>query len=162
MTAGMPIHVRLEAGDALLRFAAGTDEGDAELLRSAFTPDATVDFGPCGGKLGLRFPPIAGRDAIVGFLAGTSKQQITSHMVANVRVIAMPDGGAEVRALVEATHVVRGEPSRRFRMLDPYTATLARHEEIWRIRRLVIDNLWFEGDPRIMLCREERGHEAGA
>ena len=152
MSAAVPGDDRLGACDALLRFAAGTDEGDPELLRSAFALQAVVDFGPCGEKLGLPFPPLEGCDAIVGFLAGTSVHQITSHVVTNLRVMTAPAGVA-VQALVEATHIVRTEPSRRFRMLDPYAATLTRHEGGWRIERLVIDNIWFEGDPRTMLCR---------
>lgn len=143
---------RIMAGDALLRFAAGTDEGDADLIRSAFADAAVVDFGPCGAKLGLPFPPLEGRDAIVGFLAATSVHQMTSHVITNMRMAAVPDG-IVVRALVEATHIVRREPSHRFRMLDPYHATLVRSEDGWRIKLLVIDNIWFEGDPRTMLCR---------
>ena len=145
---------RLGTGDALLRFAAGTDEGDAALIASAFSAQAIVDFGPCGDKLGLPFPPLEGRDAIVGFLAGTSVHQITSHVVTNVRVKDMPKR-AEMRALVEATHIVRADPSRRFRMLDRYFAEVVLNAGDWRIERLVIDNIWFEGDPRIMLHRSE-------
>ena len=153
MTRALSDAERLAAADALLRFAAGTDEGDAALLSSAFARDALVDFGPCGDKLGLPFPPLKGRDAIVGFLAGTSVRQITSHVVTNVRAAATTFG-ARVRALVEATHLKRDDPAQRFRMLDRYTADLSNDGEQWRIERLVIDNLWFEGDPRIMLHRE--------
>jgi hypothetical protein len=146
---------RLGTGDALLRFAAGTDEGDAALIASAFAPHAIVDFGPCGEKLGLPFPPLNGRDAIAGFLAGTSAHQITSHVVTNVRVNDLPNG-AEMRALVEATHIVRADPTRRFRMLDRYVGELVLNAGDWQIERLVIDNIWFEGDPRIMLHRSEQ------
>jgi len=143
---------RLGARDALLRFATGTDNGDAVLIRSAFTSDAVVDFGPCGEKLGLPFQSIAGSDAIVGFLAGTCKHQITSHVVTNVRV-EDTEAGVTMRALVEATHIDRSDQTRRFRMLDPYAANLTKHEGHWWIERLKIDNIWFEGDPQILLCR---------
>lgn len=151
--AGSPASADVAAiGDALLRFAAGTDTGDAALIASAFAPDAVVDFGPCGDKLGLAFPPLEGRDDIVGFLAGTSRHQITSHVVTNVR-LSTTARGTRSQALVEATHIVRHDPARRFRMLDRYEADHAPHDGEWRIERLVIDNVWFEGDPRIMLCR---------
>lgn len=57
----------LSITDALLKFGAGTDAGDAALLTSAFTREAVVDFGPCGRKLGLDFEPLRGRDGIVVF-----------------------------------------------------------------------------------------------
>ena len=38
-------------------------------------------------------------------------------------------------------------------MLNRYEATLCQEAEGWRIDRLVIDNVWFEGEPRIMLDR---------
>ncbi len=141
--------------DALLRFGAGTDEGDRDLLSSAFAVDAVVDFGPCGRKLGLDFPPLTGREAIVGFLGGTSAQQVTSHLVSNSR-IAMNGGRATVRALVEAVHIIRAEPDQRFRMMNRYDAELDLEPDAWRIERLVIDNIWFEGDPRTMLHRQAR------
>ena len=143
---------RLAIGDALLRFAAGTDEGNAGLIASAFASKAVVDFGPCGEKLGLTFEPLAGRDTIVGFLAGTSQKQSTSHVVTNARA-EVTGGAARSHTLVEATHMRRTDPGARFRMLNRYEATLCLEADVWRIDRLMIDNIWFEGEPRIMLDR---------
>ena len=143
----------LSITDALLRFGAGTDNADTDLLVSAFAPDAVIDFGPCGRKLGLDFEPLQGRDTIVGFLAGTAALQLTSHVVTNSRTHVRGDG-ASVRALVDATHVVRADRARRFRMMNWYDAELVRHQDAWRIEHLLIDNIWFEGDPHTMLHRE--------
>ena len=142
----------LAVTDALLRFGAGTDDGDRDLLESAFTTQAVVDFGPCGRKLGLDFGRLEGRETIVGFLSGTSAQQVTSHVVTNGRV-RMGQGQATLGALVEATHVVRADPQRRFRMMCRYDAELSPDLADWRIARLVIDNVWFEGDPQVMFER---------
>ena len=138
--------------DALLRFGAGTDDGDSVLLSSSFTIDAVVDFGPCGCKLGLDFAPLEGRETIVGFLSGTSVRQVTSHAITNSRV-HVKDGQATLRALVEATHLSRADPLRRFRMMCRYDAELSPDPAVWRIARLTIDNVWFEGDPQVMLER---------
>ena len=138
--------------DALLRFAAGTDDGDAALLGSVFTPEAVVDFGPCGRKLGMVFDPLIGAPAIVGFLGGTSRRQVTSHVITNPRV-RLDGGRAQLRALVEATHVARDDRARRFRMMNRYDVELELRSDDWRIARMTIDGIWFEGDPAVLGLR---------
>ena len=138
--------------DALLRFGAGTDAGDAALLSSAFADEAVVDFSPCGRKLGLAFEPLRGRGAIVGFLAGTTTHQVTSHIISNARA-RTAGSRATLRALVDATHFVRADSARRFRMVNWYEAELGPLRGAWQIEHLRIDNIWFEGDPRIILQR---------
>lgn len=138
--------------DALLRFGAGTDAGDAALLASTFVVDAVVDFGPCGRKLDLAFEPLRGQAEIVGFLAGTAALQVTSHVVTNARARRQGDR-ASLRALVEATHIVRTDTDRRFRMMNWYEAKLEPDQGEWRITDLLIDNIWFEGDPHTILHR---------
>ena len=145
--------MHLAVVDALLRFGIGTDDGEMAMLRSAFTVDAHVDFGPCGRKLGLDFTPLEGADTISGFLCGTSGQQVTSHVITNPRVAAADDR-VRLRALVDATHVVRSDRSRRFRMVNWYLAELQQSARAWRISRMTIDNIWFEGDPSILMLRQ--------
>ncbi len=143
---------RLGITDALLRFAAGVDSGSATLLASAFTPQAEVDFGPCGERLGLDFGVLQGRAVIVAFLAGTAERQVTSHAVTNPRV--QVDGDRVfLSALVDAVHIARDAPGTRFRMMNRYEAELQRHPDVWSIERLTITNIWFEGDPRTLLNR---------
>ena len=77
---------------------------------------------------------------------------MTSHVVTNARA-EMMDYAARSHTLVEATHIRRTDPGEQFRMLNRYEATLCLEAEAWRIDRLVIDNIWFEGEPRIMLDR---------
>lgn len=80
----------LGVSDALLRFATGTDDGDLAMLDSAFAEDALVDFGACGRAIGLNFEPLEGAAMITGFLVGTSRRQVTSHVVTNPRVRMIP------------------------------------------------------------------------
>ena len=142
----------IAVADTLLRFGFGADRGDRSLLASVFTDDALVDFRPCGGKLGLDFPVVQGAEAIVGFLAGTARAQVTSHVVTNTRVQAA-EASATSLSLVDATHLVRAEPERRFRMMNWYSVEAVPFEAHWRVRSLVIDNVWFDGDPSILLAR---------
>ena len=136
-----------------MRFGAGVDRADERLLASAFTVDAVVDFGPCGRKLNLDFPVVAGREAIVAFLAATGRTQTTSHAVANARVQTQ-GSSATLRALVDATHISKRDPMRRFQMVNWYELDLVEQELTWQAQRLVIDNIWFSGEPDVLLGRE--------
>ena len=139
-----------EVIDALYRFGAGVDHNDEELLATAFSADAVVDFGPCGRAMGLNFPLLTGGETIVGFLRANAETQTTSHVITNGR--ARVDGcEANLRALVDATHLPKGDHSRRCQMMNWYDVELARDAHLWRIRRLVISNAWFTGDIQVLL-----------
>ena len=147
-----PSDAHLGVADTLLRFGAGVDRRNASLLASVFTDDAVVDFRPCGQKLGLDFPVLQGAEAITAFLAGGAHTQVTSHVVSNTRVQVDGESGRS-RSLVDATHLVRADPGRRFRMMNWYQTEAVKAEAHWRIRSLLIDNVWFDGDPQILLVR---------
>ena len=147
-----PSDAHLGVADTLLRFGAGVDRGDPSLLASVFTENAVVDFRPCGAKLGLDFPVLEGSAAITGFLAGGARTQVTSHVVTNTRVHVNGLSGL-ARSLVDATHLVRADLGRRFRMMNWYETEVVRSETHWRIRSLVIDSVWSDGDPQILLVR---------
>ena len=142
----------LEAMDALHRFGAGVDHGDARLLASVFSDDAVVDFSPCGQTMGLEFPLLTGGAAIASFLGATARTQMTTHVVTNGRVHLDGDV-ARLRALVGATHLPKDDHSRRCEMMNWYEVELVKQAGLWRIRHLVIKNAWFTGDPRVLLGR---------
>ena len=135
--------------DALYRFGAGVDTGTRNLLETAFSDDAVVDFGPCGRKMGLDFPVLTGAGTIVGFLGESAKTQITSHVITNGRVQLAGDE-AQLQALVDATHISRKDDSQRCQMRNWYAAELVQLEDRWRMRRLTIDNVWFTGNPQVL------------
>src|SRR5205823_6810183 len=54
-----------EIADTLHRYAFGLDHGDADSLASALTENCLFDFRPAGRKLGIDFPRLTGRQAIV-------------------------------------------------------------------------------------------------
>ena len=136
--------------DALYRFGSGVDHNDADLLASAFSDDATVDFGPCGRAMGLDFPLLTGGGTIVGFLCSNAEKQTTSHVITNGR--ARIDGNlAVLRTLVDATHLPKDDHSRRCQMMNWYDVDLVKEPDLWRMRRVVISNVWFTGDVQVLL-----------
>ena len=141
---------RLEVVDALYRFGAGVDHNDADLLATAFSEDAVVDFGPCGRAMGLDFPVLTGGETIVGFLCSNAERQTTSHVITNARVRIEGDT-AVLRSLVSATHLPKGDHSRRCQMMNWYDVELVEDVDSWRIRRMVISNAWFTGDVQVLM-----------
>lgn len=140
----------LEITDALLRFGAGVDHNEPDLLASAFSEDVVIDFGPCGRKMGLDFPLLTGHETVVSFLSGNAEKQTTSHVITNGRAHVEGDI-ARLRALVDATHLPKGDHSRRCQMMNWYEVELVRAGRVWRIRHFVIDNIWFAGDPQVLM-----------
>ncbi len=136
--------------DALLRFANGMDTNDDELIASAFAKDAIIDFTPAGAKVGMTFPVVEGRDAAKKVLGPFAKAFITSHSVTNARVSF--DGDiACLYALVEAQHFPEGgDGKRHFLMKNRYDVSLVLVGNNWQITKMLISNLWSEGDVGIM------------
>lgn len=138
--------------DALLRFGAGTDDIDSVLLKTVFADNAEVDFGPCGEKLGMSFDPLVGSALIIKFLCDTGTRQVTSHAITNLRV-SWHDQRANVRALVDATHISRENRTKRFRMTNWYDVVMESSGEQWLVTSMRIDNVWSEGDQTVLGLR---------
>lgn len=138
-----------EAIDALYRFGAGQDCGDRALFESAFAPNAVVDFTGPARRLGATIPPFEGRTQIADIIMGTVASLDTTHTVTNPRV-ALTGGRAELFALVEAQHLPKGDHSRHLLLKNIYTVSLVRDRHRWVIARMVIENVWFAGDPTVL------------
>jgi ketosteroid isomerase-like protein len=139
----------LSAIDALYRFAQGLDTDDAAMLSSAFAEDAIADFSPAAAKLGIPFPVLSGRDNIVGALIAFVAPLATSHSVTNPR-IAINGDSASLSALVEAQHLLAKDRTRNSLMKNRYQVELVRSVSQWLIKSLVIDNIWSQGDVRVI------------
>lgn len=109
-----------------------------------------ADFSPCDRQMGLEFPLLTGGETIVHFLSTNTGTQMTTHVIINVRVHVDEDV-ATLRALVDATHLPSSDHSRQCQMMNWYEVELIREGRLWCIRRLVIDNAWFTGDPQVLL-----------
>src|ERR1700736_4695037 len=102
---------RYEIADALHRFAFGLDHGDADSLSSALTEGCVLDFRPAGKKLGLDFPRLAGRKAIVDALIPLLGPLDTSHAITNLQ-IEIDDDSATLYCYVLAQHFMPRQGSR--------------------------------------------------
>lgn len=159
VVAGETAHTddRADIADALHRYAAGIDDGDAGVLASSLDPDAVVDLSRAAAQIGVRFPTLVRRDLIVMTLMTVFGPLDTSHALTNLRVTV--DGGTAVLRCYAQTHLYppgdgpRPDRTRRAVMMNRYTAELVRCDGHWRIRHLVVDNLWFEGDPAVLVSR---------
>jgi hypothetical protein len=85
-----------EVVDALYHFGAGQELRDERQFRSAFAPDATLDFTQPAARFGAEISVMRGRDAIAGILT-TLQPLATAHAVTDPRV-ALHRDAAQVEA----------------------------------------------------------------
>jgi hypothetical protein len=144
---------RYEIADTLHRFAFGIDHGDADSLASAFTEDCFFDFTPAGKKLGLNFPQLTGRDAIVQAILPLLGPLDTSHTASNLQIEISGDT-ATLYAYVMSQHFMPRQGSRRGAenalLMNRYDCDLVRDGQKWRFKRVNIDNAWMQGDPEVL------------
>ena len=144
---------RHEIADALHRFAFGLDHGDADSLSSALTEDCVLDFRPAGKKLGLDFPRLTGRKAIVDTLIPLLGPLDTSHTASNLQ-IEISDNSATLYCYVMAQHFMPREGSRpgteNALLMNRYDCQLVRDDQQWRFCQIIIDNAWAQGNPEIL------------
>jgi SnoaL-like protein len=144
---------RYEIADTLHRFAFGLDHGDADSLSSALMEDCILDFRPAGKKLGLDFPKLTGRQAIVNALIPLLGPLDTSHTVSNLQ-IEISEDSATLDGYVMSQHFMPREGSRpgseNALLMNRYDCELDRDGEKWRLKRVTIDNAWAQGNPEIL------------
>ncbi|MEV6774197.1 nuclear transport factor 2 family protein [Nocardia sp. NPDC051030] len=138
---------RAEIADALYRFGLGQDLQDKELFASSFAADAELDFRPAAAKWGGVVPVMVGREFIVDtILSGFAGRVDTTHQVTNLRIVIDGDT-ARATALVEAQHLLTAEHDTFALLKNPYDVELVREGERWVLRRIRIENTWYQGDP---------------
>lgn len=141
---------RVEVLDALYRFALGRDVRDRALFESAFAPEAEFDFRPAAVKFGLELPLMTGRQMIADIVLNPEVRIDTTHVVSNPR-ISVDGDSATLTALVEAQHLPTGDHSRHALLKNLYAVELVRDGARWVITRMHIDNVWFTGDPKVII-----------
>lgn len=144
---------RAEIADTLYRFAAGLDDADPVSLRSALTEDAVVDFSPAS-KIGIDFIVLTPREVIVESAMSSVGPMDTSHNLSNIRSEIDGDS-AHATCSALAQHFPGGtgpNPNKTIHalMMNRYDINLVRDGATWRISRLTIDNIWFEGDTAVL------------
>jgi hypothetical protein len=144
---------RYEIVDTLHRYAFGLDHGDPDSLASAFTEDAVFDFTPASAKLGLQFPKLTGRQAILENVLPLIGPLDTSHTASNFQ-IEIDGDSATLSVYVMSQHFMPRQGSRRGSenalLMNRYDCELVRDGLKWRFKRVTIDNAWVQGDPEIL------------
>jgi ketosteroid isomerase-like protein len=147
---------RYEIADTMYRYAFGLDHGDADSLASAFTEDCILDFRPAGSKLGIEFPQLTGRQAILDALLPFLGPLDTTHTASNLQIEISGDS-ATLYGYVMSQHFMPREGARRGSenalLMNRYDCELARDGQKWRFKRVTIDNAWMQGDPEILNAR---------
>ena len=103
---------RTETAETMYRYAFGLDHGDPDSLASVFTDDAVLDFSAGGAKLGLEFPVLNGREAIVQTLISIIGPLDTTHTLSNIQVEVSGET-ATLHAYMLAQHFPPGRGSQR-------------------------------------------------
>ncbi|MFC7545627.1 nuclear transport factor 2 family protein [Plantactinospora sp. GCM10030261] len=138
---------RTEIVDALYRFGLGQDLADRDLFASAFAESAELDFRPAASRWGADVPVMTGRDAIVETILAMFADRVdTTHVVTNPRV-RIDDDRAWLTAIVEAQHLLTADHSVHALLKNRYDVELVRDRQRWVVRRMVIENVWYRGDP---------------
>lgn len=141
------LHDRVEIIDALYRFGLGQDRKDRALFASSFAADAELDFRPAAERWGAAPPVLTGRDAIADTILALFAGRVdTTHQVTNPRVTIDGDT-AHLNALVEAQHLLSPAHDVHALLKNRYDAGLVRDGDRWVLRRVVIENAWYTGDP---------------
>jgi hypothetical protein len=145
-----------EIVDVLYRFGLGQDlryDHEARsLFESAFAEDAVLDFRPAARKCGLDIPLMRGRRMIADTILNPATKIHTTHVVSNPRIRVDGDSG-RLTALVEAQHLPADDHSRHLLLKNIYEAEVVRDGLRWVMSSVVIENLWFTGDPLVILGR---------
>jgi hypothetical protein len=150
---------RYEIADALHRYAFGLDHGDADSLASAFTEDGVLDFRPAARKLGLDFPKLSSRQAILEALLPFLGPLDTTHTASNLQIEISGDT-ATLFGYVMSQHFMPREGARRGSenalLMNRYDCELVRDGLKWCFKSITIDNGWMQGDPEILNARAIR------
>lgn len=141
---------RIEIIDAIYRFGLGQDLRDRDLFASAFAEDAVLDFRPAAKKCGLDVPLMSGRENIIATILNPETRIDTTHVVSNCRIEQKGDT-ARLGAIVEAQHLPKDNHSRHALLKNLYDVLVVKEAERWVIKHLYIDNVWFTGDPKVII-----------
>jgi hypothetical protein len=110
-------------------------------------------FSACRQKLGLDFPKMTGRQAIVDALIPLLGPLDTSHTVTNLQ-IEIGEDSATLYCYVMAQHFMPREGPRpgseNALLMNRYDCELVRDAQKWRFRQIIIDNGWAQGNPEIL------------
>ncbi|KNC99524.1 uncharacterized protein SPPG_04915 [Spizellomyces punctatus DAOM BR117] len=135
---------------AIHRYAHGLDANDSASLSSAFTEDATLDFTPAATRIGISFPVMPGLPTILAVMLPTIGPLDTSHTITNIQTDLHGDEG-KLTCLIESEHYPGGEGPKaesvkHITLMNRYEATVVRVGNEWKMKNVLVYNLWAVGD----------------
>jgi 3-phenylpropionate/cinnamic acid dioxygenase small subunit len=134
------LHDKLEIQELLARYARGVDTKDWELLRTVFTPDATIDFGRSSED------SAGPRDKVIAWLERSlTPMPMMQHIITNVEVDLDGDR-ATVRAYFFNPMRLPGTTEESF-CGGRYHHEVVRTPEGWKSERLSEEMAWFVNPP---------------
>jgi len=136
--------------DALYRFATGMDLRDRALFESAFSAEPALDLSRAARRLGMELPVMRGRQTIADIIMDEMNRIDTTHSVTNPRIVVYDGKHARLSALAEAQNLPRDDHSRHLLLKNLFTVELTKHDGMWTIDYLHIENLWLAGDPEVL------------
>lgn len=130
-----PLADRMAIGDCLARLARGEDRRDADLIRSSFWSDATVDYGIFAGDFDAYLAwVVPGADAIL----------CTQHLLGQ-SVIDLAGDTARVETQIQSYHRIdMGDAQRDVMIGGRYLDIFERREGQWRIARRTMLYDWVQ------------------
>jgi hypothetical protein len=124
---------RLAMHDVLIKHSRGVDRADEAILKSAYWPDATVEYG------GFQGPAHEFCAILPGAIAHHAR---TQHRVTNIAIDQDGDD-ARVESYVTAYHYTANDdgPDTEMTYLGRYLDTMQKREDVWKIshRQIVMD-----------------------
>lgn len=124
----------------LYNFCRGVDRVDMELVRSAFWPDATAEYG--------NFDAASAQEFVENALGVLGTLEMTSHDLGNI-IIDIRGDTAYVESYVRAIQRVPKPEGGRYDYVSAsrYLDRMERRHDEWRIRHRVIVRDWFREFP---------------
>jgi len=119
------------------------DDRDWAALAACFTEDGEADYGDLGVHRGGEAVAALCRRVLAPLDA-------SQHVIAGHQITVTGDV-AETRCRVVAQHTrAAAVGGANYTIGGTYRATLARVEGAWRIRRLALEAVWRDGNPRVL------------
>ena len=124
----------------LYRYCRGIDRMDADLILSAYWPDATDEHGNFAARTAQEFV-----DHAMPILQGMEQ---TSHFLGNI-LIEVDGNEAYVESYVQAFHRLRKPDGTRYENISSsrFLDRMERRDDEWRIKRRVVVRDWFREFP---------------
>ncbi len=128
---------RLAILDVLAKHSRGIDRLDLECLKSAYWPEATVEYGSFNGL---------GHDFATGAMEGLQAFDRTAHTVTN-SAFDIRGTEARVESHITAYHYIKGDPDMEMTFVGRYLDRMEKRGQVWKIAHRTVVHDWNQNVP---------------